>query len=525
MPDRQDRQEQWAVFWCSLLGPLLYEDIPREEAGRFLRELAETECDFPDGTRKKPSRATLWRKWKQYRDGGLEALYRQRRRDRGQPRKATPQMIEKAVQLKKDQPQRSDETINQFLEQEFHATIPKSTLYRHLKQAGATRLKLGISQRKVRRRWTRDHSNALWVGDFEDGPYVLESDRAVPTHLSAFIDCHSRYIVEARYYLRENLDILIDSLLRAWSLHGASRELYLDNAKIYHANALKMACLALNIRLLHRGVGDPPPGGLVERFFRTAQTQLEAEVRAGEILTLERLNQSLAAWLEVSYHQRPHSETKQTPRLRYEEGRSFVRHVNLQEVLKYFLRREQRKVHADFSDVQLSGLFFRVDPKLRGDRVEVRYDPFSELDSVLIYSLDGEYLGVGQRHQREKGDASATPPTPTAKAQHNYLDLLIHKHEQSLRERTSGIDYQAALANANRRWPFIEFVKQLASHLGRQGGASAFRSDELESLQKVYQRLTRLDTNLLARACEKASQPTIPEIVFLLQQLQDERKV
>ena len=36
----------------------------------------------------------------------------------------------------------------------------------------------------------------------------------MPTHLSAFIDCHSRYVVEARYYLRENLDILIDSLLR-----------------------------------------------------------------------------------------------------------------------------------------------------------------------------------------------------------------------------------------------------------------------------------------------------------------------
>ena len=53
------------------------------------------------------------------------------------------------------------------------------------------------------------------------------------THLSAFIDCHSRYVVEARYYLRENLDILIDSLLRAWSVHGASRELYLDNAKIF----------------------------------------------------------------------------------------------------------------------------------------------------------------------------------------------------------------------------------------------------------------------------------------------------
>jgi hypothetical protein len=59
-------------------------------------------------------------------------------------------------------------------------------------------------------------------------------------------------VVEARYYVRENLDILIDSLLRAWSHHGASRELYVDNAKIYHAGALKLACTELNIKLLHR---------------------------------------------------------------------------------------------------------------------------------------------------------------------------------------------------------------------------------------------------------------------------------
>jgi transposase InsO family protein len=71
---------------------------------------------------------------------------------------------------------------------------------------------------------------------------VLSENQLLPTHLSAFIDCHSRYIVEARYYLRQNLDILIDTLIRAFSIHGAPLELYLDNAKVYHANGLKAAC-------------------------------------------------------------------------------------------------------------------------------------------------------------------------------------------------------------------------------------------------------------------------------------------
>jgi transposase InsO family protein len=518
-----DRQEQWAVFWCSLLGPLLYGEVPPEEAGRFLNQLAATEHVFPDGQRRRPSRATVWRKWKQYREGGFEALFRKRRSDRGKPRKVTPAMIAKAVELKTEQPYRSNVSLNQFLQAEFGKTIPKSTLYRHLKRAGATRLKLGISQRKVRRRWTRDHSNALWLGDFEDGPYVVCDDRAVPTHLSAFIDCHSRYVVEARYYLRENLDILIDSLLRAWSAHGASRELYLDNAKIYHAHALKAACFALNIRLIHRGVGDPPPGGLIERFFGTTQTQLESEVRAGEILTLDRLNHALAAWLEQSYHQQSNSETGQPPRERYHQGQRFTRHVNLQEVLKYFLHRERRKVHPDFSDIQLKGLFFQVDPRLRGDWVEVRYDPFSPLETVLLYSLDGEYLGIGKRHQRQSVP-SEPPKQATPKPKHNYLELLIQKHEEALRERHAGIDFQAVLIAADRRWPFAEFVKQLAAHLGRKGGLAAFSTDELESLQKVYQRLTSLDAPMLREACERAAERTIPDIVFQLQQLAHEKQ-
>jgi len=240
-----DQKERWAIFWCSLLSPVLYGEIPQEEVGRFLAELTSREHLFPDGRHRRPSRATLWRKWKQYRDGGFDALLPKRRSDRGQPRKATPAMVAKAVELKTEQPYRSDVTLNRFLQSEFGKTIPKSTLYRHLKRVGATRLKLGISQRKVRRRWTRDHSNDLWLGDFEDGPCVLVGDEAAPTHLSAFIDCHSRYIVEA---VTISARISTSSSTPCCGLGrstGPAANCTSDNAKIYHARALKAACFAL----------------------------------------------------------------------------------------------------------------------------------------------------------------------------------------------------------------------------------------------------------------------------------------
>ncbi len=247
---RQD--EEWAVFWCSLLHPVLFGDVDPADTRHYLKTLTQQECVFPNGVRKKLSLSTLRRKLRQYRTAGFEGLARKRRSDRGRSRAHQQEIIEQAIAIKRDQPKRSDETINKFLETSHGKTIPKSTLYRLLKQAGATRIKLGDDDQPVRRRWTRDRTHALWVGDFEEGPFVLHEGQVVPTHLSAWIDCHSRFLVEGRYYYRQNLDILMDSLLRAWAAHGASSELHVDNAKIYHSRALKAACYRLKIRLLHR---------------------------------------------------------------------------------------------------------------------------------------------------------------------------------------------------------------------------------------------------------------------------------
>jgi putative transposase len=519
-----EKDQVWALFWCSLLRPLIEGETEPEDALRCLREIAAQEHLFPDGRRRRVSATTLRRKWQTFQKDGFEALARKPRSDRGQSRKHQPELIQRAVELKKDQPLRSDETINKFLQAQFGQQLPKSTLYRHLKQAGATRLKLGFTATKIRCRWTREQTNELWVGDFEEGPYVLYEDRPVRTHLSAFIDCHSRYVPTGRYYYRQTLDILIDTLLRAWATCGASRELYVDNAKVYDANALKAACLALNIKLLHRPPRDPAPGGLIERFFQTCQTQFEAEVRAGDLLSLDRLNRSFSAWLDVSYHQRTHSETGQTPQQRYQQGQAFTRQVDLQRALEFFLRRVQRTVNRKHCDVQLESCFFRVsDRGLRGDQVEVRYDPYAPLEKVLLYSRSGQYLGTAQRYERELGaHGEATPPPAPGKPQHNYLDLLVEQHEQSLQQRSQGIDYRQ-LPPA-RRWSFSDFAHTLGQLLGRRGGLSAFTSDELEALGKLHARVDCQEP-LLRRAVEQSREKTIPAIAFQLQRLSDQEEI
>ena len=509
-------QEKWAIFWCDLLSPIIYEEIESELTNRFLKRLAKKTIRFPDGRIGTPSLSTLRRKFNRYGKGGFDALARKRRNDWGKSRNIAASIIEKAVELKKEQPFRSPAVINLLLKEMYGVTVPRSTLYRHLKQANATRLKLGVLRKKVRKRWTRNHTHDLWVGDFEEGPYVLEDGQVVPTYLSAFIDCHSRYAVEARYYFRQNLDVLIDSLIRALSIHGAPLQLYVDRAKVYLSTALRAACYRLNIKLLHRPPKDPPPGGLIERLFQTIQTQLEAEIRAGDILSLGHLNRCLSAWLAVGYHKTIHSETKQTPGQRYQKGLTVIRSVDMTKVMASFMQSVERTVNRTFSDVQLDKRFYRADPKLRGDRVQVKYDPFSSWDTVHIYSLEGQYLGTGTLHDR----TSVIPEGPKqvrGKPKHSYTELLIRQHKQMLAEKTGGIDYRRVVQS--RPWPFHEFAKTVAQLMGKKAGLADLSAGELETLKKVYNQSLAINPSRVKQAFEKALYPTLPYIIRELKQL------
>ena len=509
-------QEKWAIFWCELLTPVIYDEIEPELTNRFLRVLAKRKIRFPDGRVGKPSLSTLRRKLNCYRQAGFDALARKGRSDRGKSRNIAGEIIEKAIELKKEQPFRSPDAINRFLEQMYGATIPRSTLYRHLKQANATRLKLGYLRKKIRKRWSRNHTHDLWVGDFEDGPYVLEKGTVVPTYLSVFIDCHSRFTVEARYYFRENLDVLIDSLIRALSTHGAPLALYVDRAKIYMSNALRAACYRLNIKLLHRPPKDPPPGGLIERLIQTIQMQLEAEIRSGDILNLEQLNRCLSAWLAVSYHKTVHSETKQTPEQRYQSGLTVIRQVDMQKAIESFLQTVNRTVNRTFSDIQLDKRFYRVDPKLRGDRVQIKYDPFSSWDTVKIYSLDGQYLATGALYDR-KAQIAADPQQTSLKPKHSYTELLIRQHKKILAQQTGTIDYRKLVQS--RPWPFHEFAKTVAQLMGKKAGLADLSAGELEQLKKVYNQSVAINRQMLKQAFENALYPTVPYVIRELKYL------
>ena len=82
-----NQDEQWVVFWCSLLGPILLEQVPAGERRRFFKELSQKETLLPNGKRKRISLSTLKRKVRRFRLHGIDGLRRQSRTDHGRARK------------------------------------------------------------------------------------------------------------------------------------------------------------------------------------------------------------------------------------------------------------------------------------------------------------------------------------------------------------------------------------------------------------------------------------------------------
>jgi transposase len=135
-------QERWPIFWCSLLSPVLLGEIPYGKRERYFCQLSREKRLLPNGQRRCISERTLRRQWKRLWNEGLAGLYRRKRCDLGKPRLHRAELVARAVELKKEQPNQTEVQINQSLQTEFHATIPRSTLYCYLRRAGATRLKL-----------------------------------------------------------------------------------------------------------------------------------------------------------------------------------------------------------------------------------------------------------------------------------------------------------------------------------------------------------------------------------------------
>ena len=455
LPPEEERRTQIALFRYTLIAPLLGRPLERGEIAAHLKAVAAQTHRIPYSKRTTLDDETLWRYLASYRQGGFEALKPQPRADAGKSRRIPEEIVQKAIALRQEVPTRSANTIIQILKRDptypCDLTLAVRTLQGVLQQRGITREKL-IGQSKAFRRFERECANALWQGDMLVGPYLPDAERPGKyrrTALFCFIDDHSRLVPYGEFFLEENLPRLERVLKVAVLRRGLPESIYVDNGKVYVSTQLAAACATLAIRQIHSTPYAPNTKGKIERFFGTVRSQFLPEVESAKVATLEDLNGSFQAWVELVYHKAVHSETGQTPLERFQQSLAQItaRQADPRQLREAFLWREKRTVTRT-ATLSLQGNRYSVDPLLAGQQVELRFDPF-ELAEVEVWQ-NSHFVAQAQvvKLERERHLALDRIPAPVQEAKPEHVDFLAAlraEHQALLARELGAISFAQAL--------------------------------------------------------------------------------
>lgn len=445
--DEKMRQEV-ANFRYGLIAPIVTRKLAPGEQEALLREIASHTYDVPHSQTKKVGLRTLERYLCAYRSGGWEALLPSVRADKLTCRQIMPEVLEKALALKRENPARSVRQIMAILELAGlvePGALKESTLSRQLRRRGMTKKALEKTPGAFRR-FEADYSNACWQGDVQHTLYLPHPDqlgKKKMAYLVAFMDDYSRYIVGGQFYFEERLPRLEDCFKKALLRHGCPEMCYVDNGAIYSARHFARICGRLQTELKHTRPYRPQGRGKQEKFFRFVDLSFVPEaydlIEQGKIQTLADLNRFFTAWLEVAYNQKVHNTFKQRPADRYFKCEHPIRRIPPHELAEIFLLEEKRKVDKT-GCVSLLGTVYEVETHLSGETVELRFDPY-ELSIIQVFK-DGVRLKDARmlekapfKRAKEKQQEKVAEPETAPKTGLNYVELAYEKFMTEQKQR------------------------------------------------------------------------------------------
>jgi len=373
-----DTGREEAMKRFALISPLLEEGICAAEVARRRFSLLE---------REEISERTLRRWIASYKEEGFNGLVRQERNDKGVSKSISPEVLELAEQIRRELPRRSAGLICELLEREGHK-VARSTLERQLREKGLSGRQLTREAKAggATRRFVRVGRNTLWQSDLK---YTLQlpdpnnPKKKYRTYLLVIIDDATRAVVHAEFYPNQKQPILEDGLRKAILRHGAPRNIYVDNGKIFTSTWFQLACAKLNIRHLRTRPYNAEAKGKVERFNRTVENFL-GELSLQKAQTLEELNRLFSAWLSEGYNNKPHSALNgKAPMEVFAADSAPLRFHNMEELCDAFMHEAERVVDKA-GCFNLNGKLYDAGVEWIRKKVTMRFDPFN-LEEIQLW--------------------------------------------------------------------------------------------------------------------------------------------
>ena len=352
------------------------------------------------------SAASIERYYYAYRKGGFNALLPCARVDKGLCRALSAEAQDRLIEARIKYPV-MDATVlvgHMMDAGELQAgTFSMASVYRLFASRGVDRgsLKAGSFQPDSgpQKAFETALPNMLWMADMMYGPTIVTPEgRVMHTRLFALLDDHSRLCPHGEYFASEGSDCFMAVLYEAIRSRGLPDKLYTDNGKVFLCRHRRIVCANLGIKLSRARPYAAWSKGKIEKFFQRVQRQFQQTLIFDPVHSLGELNGRFANWVEMHYHQEEHRGMGEPPACRFMANSAAIRPAPADEDLRrLFLLQDKRRVRKD-ATVSIAGAYFELTPALRGQYVQVRYDP-RLLDEIEIWHQD-RFVQVAKRLDR-----------------------------------------------------------------------------------------------------------------------------
>lgn len=525
--DHEDAQLALALARYEIIGRYLALDPPRGQRRQVLEQLASKQWPWVDGEHIEVSSETL-RVWiRRYRAAGLPGLM-----DKPRPKCGVSVLDDKQRELictlKREVPERSLDRIITIAEQMALVTpgvLKRSTVHRVL-------LSQGISARAARVPDTQDldrfeaaYPNDLWQSDLLTGVWLPDPNRPGKTRradLYAFLDDHSRIVLDGRFSFRDNLPALELVFRRAVQKFGIPFKVYYDNAQVYRSQHMRFIVASLGSqRIVFTRKYRPMGHGKIEALNRLIRRAFLAEVRRSAIRTLDELNEAFRAWVDLQYNRVRHSETGEPPIERWRAGIARIRYAEEEQLRQAFLWQELRT--SDKTGVfSLLGIRYQVGPKLARKRVQVRFDP-EAMHEVEVWHA-GKFvqrarpLQVSPWRRPAAAVAQDTASDTSAPGVANWLGHLVDTHR--LVVGTRELQSPAAHAAERRRQADRALLDVLADVLD----PGVFDEPTIRTYLDRFGPFDPERASLTLASLTASGEPTDQHVTFYLDAIRDQQK-
>lgn len=384
----QEKKQAVALMRYSAIAPLitgLSDDYKSLTA--FFNNASVKGVVHPDGTIKHYAPGTIEKWYRNYKEGGFNALIPTGRADQGKPRKLDNDLQEQIKYLKTNYPRMSASAIYRQLRNNGsikNGEVSESTVNRYINLI-AVQMKTTTNQDM--RRYERAHINEVWCGDSSVGPYLKTSDgKKHKVYIIALIDDASRFIAGIDVFFNDNFVNLMSVMKSAVAKYGRPGMFNFDNGSSFKNKQMELLAARIGSVIHYDQPYTPTQKAKIERWFRTMKDQWLSSLDIRDFHSLDELRGNLLAYVQ-NYNQTVHSSLKGlSPQDRFFSEPDRIRRLSDEEIENSFLLELERRVSSD-SVIVIDQVEYEVDYRFAKQRIKLRYSP--DMKNIFIVEADG----------------------------------------------------------------------------------------------------------------------------------------